>query len=320
MGRSLFMYVKKIIACVMLACLVSGCKTIEKENVLSSSTQQYSKLSIKQMYYSFEDNNNWYYFDKGLYKQSKKDFITTLISNEEKFGAYCMYKDWIYYVSLNQDVVRVKTNGEEFSIILNVKQFWEYEDEPTHGLAVFDDTLFIQMSFCLYSYNLKNKEIIKISEDAREFGILENKLYYCGRNCTIYEWDIQSETNKALLESKDILQEKSTNLYKNVIIVANNVYYYMRRPDGLYLFKNGESKLISNNADINEFSLFEHDNKLYYLIFYNDTNKLMQYDPITENVKEMLVCDDYSGDPKIKNGYFYYMDSKNNIKSVKLPS
>ncbi len=75
-----------------------------------------------------------------------------------------------------------------------------------------------------------------------------------------------------------------SKIYKNFIIIDNVLYYYMRNPDGLYRYENGESSLIDDNESVNEFSLSEKDGKLFYTVSVNGNEEAFEYDPANKTV------------------------------------
>lgn len=115
-------------------------------------------------------------------------------------------------------------------------------------------------------------------------------------------------------------------LYSNFIFIGDTMYYTRRRErsdSGFYLvelfrYEKGESRLISDEPDINEYSLFESDGKLYYVVRSGERKKLMEYNPKDENIAEVVKCDDFRRDGKIVKGYFSYKDEDWVVRRVKI--
>ena len=270
-----------------------------------------------------EDDENWYYFDDGIYKINKKDGASVLVYQEKilrtnHLSNSWIYDDYIYYVNVDWYICRVKTSGQDHSVILDVKQFWEYDEQPVHGIIVIDNKLFVQMSFELYCYDMKIATTV--AHDARQIGVLGKDIYFCGRDATINKMNVIDKEPQVILQSNMNGDDKREwkNLYKDFIFVDGIMYYYMRNPDGLYRYQNDKSRLVSDDANINEFSLFENDGELYFITRCDEADKLMRYDPEDEKITEVLVCSDFVRGPKIIDGYFYYLNSEYEIEQLKL--
>lgn len=307
-----------LIFIISIAILLFGCINWHKDTV------KLDGLSIDQKWNAFEDNENWYYFDNGLYKLNKESNIKTLIRQEKYFGNYYLYDEWIYYVTSDDEIYfkicRINKNGGNYSVLFDAYPFAQYEGEPIHEVAVFENNLFVQMSFSLYCHDIITEETIEIDGNAREFEIVVNKLYYLS-DFSIYEMDIKTKEVKILLGTGKIHEpDEETERYSNFIFIEDEMYYYKRFPYGLYRYQNGKNKLISDSENINEYSLFEHDMKLYYVQQFNEEYKLMQYNPADESIKELLSFYDFSTGARIIGDYFYYFDKGNEWKRVKMNS
>lgn len=264
-------------------------------------------------------------FMTGCTKNPSKSSEDSLVTSSPSLQIDYLFEDndWRYYDSVkDKNICRVKINGEEYSVILNYKSLQEYDEQPITGLWVIDELLFFRMTFELYRYDLQTQTLTEIDGDARQVGFLGKDVYFSGREATIYRMNIHDNEPTALLKSEmnGDNKEKWKNLYKNFIFVDGVMYYYKRNPDGLYRYQNGESTLIDNNPAINEFSLFEHDNKLYYVVLRDELSKLTQYNPKDGKISELATCSDYSSGSTIKDGYFYYLDSEGKEKQTKIIS
>lgn len=92
----------------------------------------------------------------------------------------------------------------------------------------------------------------------------------------------------------------------------------MRNPDGLYRYQNGESILIYNGADVNEFSMFEYNGELYFVDRGKSTVILMRYSPEDESLTQAAEIDNYSSGTQIQDGCFYYLDSDGKEQCAKI--
>ena len=305
--------------------LETGCTKISSDvsevpSIISSS------CSDLQIDYWCEDNENGYYFVQTpsgyeIYRQSKKNHSKTLIRFEKNIRNLILSGDWLYYiVAEDSNICRVKTNGQNYSVVFNYKSLQDYEDEPMHSLRIIDNLIFIQMSFGFYRYDMHSQKLMKIDSDARQISFHENNIYFCGVECTIYKMNLHDDNPHILLKSEKIgsNKDKWKDLYKTVIVVGDVLYYYKRNPDGLYSYKDEKSKLITNDEDINESTFFEHEGKLFYLTLHDDTMILTQYDPYNDKLTELSSMNDYYSGGQIIDDYFYYNDSSGEYKKTKI--
>lgn len=305
------MYKRCLLFLLVILFCFSGCNTATKN--------QLNDLTLQQKYSVLEDRENWYFSSEGdgIYSVNKSTGKKSLIYKAEVLDTSYLHDEWIYFVDANWDICRVKTSGEDHTVLLNAKQFWEYEEQPIEKLFVAQNKLLIQLTFPLYCYDMDSKEIVKISDDARNFEAVGEKVYYCGRDASIYVFDMYTEQSEILLAG-DLPPGSDKRLYKNFVFVEGEMYYYMRQPDGLYCYCNGSNISISNDTKINEFSLLSYGEKLYFVIRGEDNDRLMQYDPAEKSLTEVLRCSDFVRGAKIVDGYFYYLDSASEIREVKI--
>jgi hypothetical protein len=287
------------------------------------------------MDYWCEDDENGYYFVEtslgyGLYRQNKTNPEKTLIRSEKFIRSLNLYGDWLYYIAADQNICRIKKDAEEYSVVLNYKPFQEYEDAPMRSFCIVDDVLFFQMNFGFYQYDMSKKTIELIDGDVKIYHIANNQLYFIGharKDFTIYIMNLETEETEILLGDGIYGRDKEyPELYYSNFIFIGDVMYYTKRNTRendfylveLYRYENGESTLIDDELNIDEYSLFEHDGKLYYIVRGEETNKLMQYNPKDENITEILMCKNFSSRGKIVDGYFYYLDSDGEIQQVRI--
>lgn len=98
------------------------------------------------------------------------------------------------------------------------------------------------------------------------------------------------------------------------------MYYYLRKPYGLYCFNSGKSELISDHENINEFSLCVYENELYFVEFQGigEPEKLLKYNAENGIITQVLFLEDYNRGAKIIDGFFYYKTSDFELKKIKL--
>lgn len=109
-------------------------------------------------------------------------------------------------------------------------------------------------------------------------------------------------------------------LYKNFVFVDDAMYYYMRNPNGLHCIRNGSDRLISDNADIHEFSMTPYGGELYFTVFTDEYSRpLFKYNSQDNSIQRVASIDGFSREMRLKNGCVYYLDSVNTVREVKIP-
>ena len=332
-------FMKKVISLLICAILcfllISGCNSnTTKSNGTTISNSKSSDTDYEEFIKEalmIEDISNFYYvLDDGIYKENKTSKESKQLVNRSSMnttlGNLTIVENQLYYFIFDPDnhfdIYRVDSDGNNNVRILSDSDFKQGK-EYFHGYQILNNKIFIQMSFRFYCHDIGTGKTTKLSDDIGEFQIVGNDLYFidhANRTFTIYKMDVNTmETQIILGDGKyNPNKEEKKQLYKNLLFVGDTMYYYMRHPDGLYRYSGSESKLISDSPDIDEYSLFEHDGQLYYILKGNEKDQLMRYDPDAEMAATVLLCDDFAGEPKIKNGYFYYIDSNHKNQRTKI--
>ena len=287
-----------------------------------SAIYSFEDLSLDQQYTALQDDHNWYVFDKGIYRLSKTDGTVTFLYPAEFefmkcFYNRCLIDGWIYYVDANWDICRIKTTGQDHAVILNAKQFWVYDRQPIDHLFVVDNYLLFMMSYQLYRYDMNTEDVTSLGHEFRCYEIHGTKAYRSGRDFSITEVDVLAHENRILLQGyPNIDKLQSTNLYSNFTFVGDELYFCMRVPYGLYRYQPDETVLIVEGDSFNEYSLCADSGKLYYVDRCGDAYKLMQYDPSSEAITEVVECNDFRAKPRIIDGYYYYLDNNFEVQRV----
>ena len=333
----------------LLLILLTGCSngTVKSTDISSStpldmsittsnvSSAESNELSVAQIYNIVKDYDYWYYQWDGTVKAFKNSDEFSL-PGEKYIGDVQFFDGWIYYVksyndySNDFDIFRVRPNGEDCSVVLNSSVFKDEVNSSFHSLTIVDGYMYIHLAIGLYRYNLKSRELEIIDGDVGIYHISNNRLYFIGharRDFTIYVMDLTTKKTKILLGDGIYSREKThPKLYYSNFIFINDVMFYTKRiirEDDfhlveLYRYKNGKSTLIDNAAaGIDEYSLFEYEGKLYYVVG-KTTHVLKNYDPKTRKVSKIIELKDYSGGHRIINNVFYYYDHSHNKCQVKI--
>ncbi len=201
---------------------------------------------------------------------------------------------WGYY--LDQDsksICRMNIHDpSNAAVLLDYGSLLDSEGHTVTYICAVDELLFFTAGFDFYRYDMARETLTKLSDDARVIGRIEEDFYFTGRECTIYKINAYEDQAAAILESDTSGSDKSDwKLYKNFIVVDQVLYYYMRNPDGLYRYENGESSLIDGNGAINEFSLAENNGKLYYTASTDGVTEAFEYDPISDAVNSLGIAE-----------------------------
>ena len=224
------------------------------------------------------------------------------------------YNGWLFFADDTEPSIRrVNENGEDLSVIFEYKHLMAYDEESITYLYVADNLLIFKINVRLYSYNMKTTKLTEIHPYVIALDVVNDELYFCGKDFSIYKMSFNDEKGTVLLES-----EGDKNIYKNFVFVGDTMYYYKRNPNGLFCYENGQSTLIDDNMNINEYSLFEYNGRLYYVVFRED-DALFEYNPESKERSKMLSLSNYSSGGEIINGYFHYLDTDGNLQKIMIP-
>lgn len=319
-----------------IICLFCGCKSDTSAPLPSNTpdTLPSGELSVAELFNIVKDYDYW---------DLSFDGNVTALNGDEEISLQCekgicsveFIDGWIYYVkSYNGycndfDILRIRPNGEDSSVVLNSAKLGNESGSSFHSFAFVDGYMYVQMGFEFYRYNLQSGEITELGGDISTYKIIDNQLYficYAKKDFTIYVMNLETKETEILLGDGVYARDKNPPelIYSNFIFIGDVMYYtkrFIRSDNEFYLveifrYENGESKLIDNKPDIDEYSLSEHDGKLYYIVKNGKTGRLNEYNPKNEKVTEVVTCDDYSDGSTIKNGYFYYQNSEGKIKRM----
>lgn len=308
----------KNILCILIFC--SLCFTGCVNNTEKNREEIFLKREDAEYNYYITKQSNYY----EIYRQNKKSGKKQLLRSERYISALALDDEWIYFADVERNVCKMKKDGKEYSVVINYEYLCDIELEVVQYLLPVSNYIFIRIvggEFKLYRYDCNSGEMREVYYDARNIDTGDNAIYYSGKEATIYKMDFNSDTSEVVLQSNREDEENPQNLYKNFIIVNNILYYYKRCPDGLYRYENGNSILIDNNSNINEFSLCSYKDKIYYVVrtIDIDTDILMAYDTKLQITFRITELEDYdhnknSADDK----FFYYVNSKGESQKVEI--
>lgn len=333
---------------VMTGCQAGGEPAGEPPALLNTpmSSAQDSE-AIKLVYersYMAQDNECWYTARKcedgesGIYAISKADESERLIYQAEKASyaisnmALDIAGDYIYFLMIDQSdepnefifspfqVCAIQKDGSNFSVLLTRETMPVRVDEILMDLRAYDDCLLLKSnSRTLFLYDLRSAELKVVGDIVTMFGFHEDKLYYVS-NWSLLVTDIDLKETQVLIQATNAWdKQKSKNLVGRVLFVGDDLFYCQRAPYGIYQYLDGESKLIYDGLDINgEMAVFSYAGKLYFMREEGETDTLIQYDPQTESMTEMLTLSNYKYVYKIFNGYLYYSDLNDQLRRIQI--
>ena len=344
-------YIAVILAIVMI--LMVGCRADgESESEMpealttpaTSGKDSEADTIVYERSYMAQDSECWYTANKsddgksGIYAISKEDESERLVYQAENDSyaisnmALGIAGDCIYFLMVDQSdedtefifcpfqVCAIQKDGSNFSVLLTRDSMPVSVDEIITDLVAYDDCLLLKSnSRTLFLYDLHSAETKVVDHTVTMFGFHGDKLYYVA-NWSLVVTDIELKEKQVLLQATNEWdKQKSKNLVSRVLFIGDYIFYCQRMPYGIYQYLNGESKLIYDGLDINgELSVFSYHGKLYFMREEGEKGMLIQYDPDTESMTEMLTLSRCKYVHKIIDGYLYFSDLNDRIQRVKI--
>ncbi len=346
-------YIAVILSVVMI--FMVGCRAIGEpvretpETLTTPMSSDQDSEEIKLAYersYMAQDSTCWYTAREcedgksGIYAISKGDESERLVYQAENDSyaisnmALGIAGECIYFLMVDQSdedtefifcpfqVCAIQKDGSNFSVLLTRDSMPVSVDEILMDLVAYDDCLLLKSnSRTLFLYDLHSAETKVVDHTVTMFGFHGDKLYYVA-NWSLVVTDIELKEKQVLLQATNEWdKQKSKNLVGRVLFVGDDLFYCQRAPYGIYQYLDGESKLIYDGLDINgELSVFSYAGKLYFMREggKTDTDTLIQYDPDTESMTEMLTLSHYKYVHKIIDGYVYFSDLSDRLQREKI--
>lgn len=340
-----------ILAVVML--VMTGCQAggepagepPEPLPTLPSSDQdpETMKLAYERSWMA-QDQECWYTANNNeegiscIYAISKADESERLVYQAEKASyaisnmALDIAGNYIYFLMIDQSdepnefmfspfqVCAIQKDGSNFSVLLTRETMPVRDDEIPMDLRAYDDCLLLKSnSRTLFLYDLRSAESKVVGHIVTMFGFHGDKLYYVS-NWSLLVTDIDLKETQVLIQATDAWDKReSKNLVARVMFAGGNLFYYQRAPYGIYQYLDGERKLIFDDLGQDaDMAIFTYEGKLYFMREEGEMDTLIQYDPQTESMKELLKLSDYLYVNKIFNGYLYYSDLNNQLRWIQI--
>jgi hypothetical protein len=319
--------------------IVTSDSTLEKAAEADTITYERSWMAQDSAYWytaggSEEGRSCIYAISKGdeserlVYQTEKKSYRISNMALDTAEGS-------IYFLIVEREdeesefifspfqICTIKKDGTNFSVLLTRDSMPVSNDEIITDLAAYDGCLLLKSNFrTLFLYNLHTAETKVVDDTVTVFGFHGDKLYYIS-NWSLVVTDIELKEKQVLLQATvEWDKRESKNLVGRVLFVGDDLFYCQRAPYGIYQYLDGERKLIYDGLGIDgEMAVFSHAGKLYFMREEGETDTLIQYDPQTESMTEMLTLSQYKYVYKVIDGYLYFSDLHGKIqkKKIELP-
>lgn len=215
-----------------------------------------------------EDDNYIYNCTKdGINKIDKKNGKSKLISKQIDACDLVLSGKYLYFLTEygdNLGIFRVDTNGNNFSQVFDVKQIANAQN--IGSFKVDENKLYIKFAISVYSFDMISGKLKLLSDDVYKFEIVNEYMYYIDhaqRTFTIYKKNLNDMKTEILLGNG--ISEPENNFYDDFIFVKGNMYYSTHIPNGIYLYNNGRSTIISNKEHESIVTILEYKGDIYYV-------------------------------------------------------
>ncbi len=322
-------FTNRIVIVFLMAVLFSSCSA---RNDLSGQIKKNTEISdLKVMtpaevYTAIKDCDDWYYSYDGTVSAVKDGKRLTM--NGEKQICSMQYSDgWLYYVKANDnnsvdfDIIRVSPAGGTEFVIVNSKDLKDDVRGSFLDFLVTKTFAYIRKGYKFYRVNLSDGKSVKLADAVGSYFAYNDTVYF---NLILEDafTVCYAETND--IEPKILLRtaEYTKHPKSGKIIIADDSFFFAVRSDkdnstDFCKYKNDVSSVIENGT-IYEKSLFEHNGKLYYVIYKDDKDQLIEYDPQSEKRSSVLFFNGYYAGGKISGDYFCFLDRNEQLATIKM--
>ena len=251
-----------------------------------------------------------------IYIYGNTNKIGNTIGNIRNYGYAAEQGNWIYYLAPNQDstqigIFKVKKDGtnqeelymSEIDIVsINVYKNYIYFIGVKKGAYNEND----EFDNKIYRIKLdgSNLEIIndnELNNNCYEIYVLNNSVYYIGKNAEICKMDLNGENKTIILDEQTGylgITEKYIIFNKTESETSTDYVTYIANIDGT------DSRPIVNGKRLYSINL-EGNN-----IYYTDSSKHIYKTEIDSNKEELLYDNLEAYNLNVRNGYAYYLDYK----------
>ena len=243
-------------------------------------------------------------YEEGIVKV--KGTQESQITNETAYAINLLGND-IYYLSIGDNnsisIKKVKTNGSEMTTIKNI-------NTAISKMYVEDNAIF-------YASNNDNSGIAKlnldgtderviISNEIRDFEVVENKIYYTSKTGDLYT----ATTNGTEIQR---ITPKDVSI-KEFQVKDNWIYYYDEDDSSLHKVKTDgtENQLFSQYVSSSIFNTAK--DKIYF--FDEDNKKIASINYNGENYKEITRVSTNKTKINVVGDTIYYLDASSNESKI----
>ncbi len=310
---------KKLIFIIFILIIINVC-SCSTDNIQHNSAQTIKTSSsilnkndeLFLKYYALEYNNNYYYTENNsLYKKDKNGNISRIFTENKDFLLIEIIEENLYY-EINDSAMNTfkiyKYNliNKTRTILLDSSKNKMLRNNCLKNIIVKNNKFFIQMSFDLFIFDLKDKKLNKCVDDVREFQVVGNQLFFVDSNSNLYKLNLTNKSKQTIFMSN-----KKINC-SEFLIINEEVYFFSRKTQKLY-FKTPEELICIDNGDIDRQSLTCYNNELYYILNNGRKKALYKYNKANHKKAKIIECDDYATGIEIIEEHFLYNNSKEEL-------
>ncbi len=250
---------------------------------------------------AFENDDTIYYVSqKGIVKHSGKSNLNELLLESDSVNSIYLTEQSIFFDD-DARLYQMSLDGKDKKLIFDRTKYGDIKLASENYLIdymVYQDNVYLKNTvISVIKINLSTSEISDFSQDVSHAVFLNNSFYYTDhaqRTFSIHEKDLQNLDSKVIRGDGETYFESEGNLFDELAVVNEEMYYTTRVPSRIYLYSaEGTDKLIAdfsaNSADTEFVHLLPTQAKLFYTINSNGSGKaLYEYDSITNKHRMVL--------------------------------
>ncbi len=245
------------------------------------------------------------------------DYSEDVVPETKNVSKEIEYNGSVYY-SVSYDYgydyeIRCKTDENNFQTLITDSDLY---GEQLIDWKICDNKIFFTSNMYLYCYDMADQSIELLSYDVSNFDLYNGYIYFsehASRTFTVYRMKIGSDKIEVVL-GNDIYDENNPKeLISNFVIKSNgDIIFTQRVPYGLYLYHNGDTNLLLDSNDIDEYSLCCDSDNVYYVLK-RDGERILCCYTSTGEIKEVAELTDYSKLVSVENGVYSYKSSSGEV-------
>ena len=207
-------------------------------------------------------------------------------------------------------ISRITESGEQTLITDR-----DFLNDQLFDWQVCEDKLLISVNMQIFCYDLKSGSITDVDGYFPSyFKYYNGNVYFrehASRTFTIYKTKIGSYEKEVVLGHDVYDKENPKELIASFVITdSGEIVFCQRVPWGLYSYKNGKIKQITQSKEIDDSSLCNDGNTVYFVMLKENKKTLFSYDG---KLKEICNLEDYKCNLYVQNGQYTYVSIENEI-------